>query len=139
MATKAQDSTIARLRKVDPSASVREVEGIALIEHTPGWELGRHKGGTFVANPNPVRLVHAITPDGQLHGWGYGMKVELPKAAAAAVTSPETMAEALKVRAAARKPKAEEAEQEQKDEPEPKAAKPAPKKRTRKTGVTVTK
>jgi hypothetical protein len=139
VASKAQDRTIARLKRVDPSATHREVEGIVLIEYTPAWEKGRHKAGTFVPNPNPTRITHAITADGQLHGWGYGIKVELPKAAAAAVTSPETMAEALKVRAAARKPKADEAEQEQKDEPAETLApaKPAAKKRASKKSIGV--
>jgi hypothetical protein len=143
-----QKSTIARIEKVDASATHREVEGVVLISYVPRWERGRMVSGTYNENPNPTRITHAVTLDGKLHGWGYGpIKVKLPAAVLAEVTTPEQMAEVLKTRSELRSPKPEQPEATEEAKPEPEAKPNRRRKtatakkstRTRRSGVQVTK
>ena len=123
---------------------MREVGDFLIVTYTPKWELGRMVNGTFRSNPNPTRVTFAIDVSGRQHGWGFGpVKVKLP--AGVTLTSAEDMKPVLKQRTELRNPPKPEPEQEQTIE-EPKAEttpkptrKSAAKKRTRKTGVTVSK
>ena len=132
-ATKRQKGTIGRIERVDPTATHREVGDLIVIAHTPRWELGRHSGGMYRENPNPQRLTHVITPDGRIHGWGFGPSVDKLKLPAdVKVTTAESMAAALKARAEARKPEPNAVE-ERTPKTEPKAT--TRKTRTRKTST----
>jgi hypothetical protein len=133
--------TIARVEGIDATAKHRVADGFVFIEYVPRWEKGRVTNGEYRANPNPQRIVHVITEDGKIHGWGFGpsvLKLTLP--AGETVTTAEDMASVLKARVEARKPVKEttEATPEAPEKPKAKAPakKAAPKKRNT-TGVQV--
>jgi hypothetical protein len=145
--TPKQKGTIARVKRIDPDATVEEIGDQVFVSYIPAWEKGRHKGGEFVPNPNPQRIVMYVHTDGKLYGWGFGNETKPPVELALPITQKADVAEALKARAEARKP--QPTEEPKADEPkaeEPKAeTTPKPnatttkKRTTRKSGVTVSK
>jgi len=109
--TARQTATVARIGKVDPTATTEEIGDVVLISYTPNWEKGRMVSGTFRENPYP-RITHAVTVDGKLWGWGYGIKTKLSPEVEAKVTTLESMKPVLKERDVLRHPPKVEKEPE---------------------------